>query len=178
MLNADYLKTAGRYIVAFILGFICCYIFYPRTTTVTQYLDQSIQGKAQAVTKTEIVYIPKETIRNSDGRLSKEKTDIELKLAKQELNVKINDKDAIINKADDEQYIFEKNKISLQQTSTAEINIKVPVVNNTKYWELGFGYGSNGIAGKIGFPINKESGVGGWIYSDKKTGAVGINIKF
>lgn len=168
------LKTIAKYLAIFIAGFIVCWVFYPRTITKIEYRDKIIKGDAQTITKTEVVYVPK--LIDDTGQ--REKTDLQIDLAKTDINVKVNGKNAVISKADDEQYLFEKNKIALQQTSKAEINITVPVEDRTKYWSLGVGYGNNGMAGIVGFPINKKAAVGGWIYADKRTGAGGIEIKF
>lgn len=168
------LRIFAKYLVIFIAGFAMCWIFFPRTIVKTAYKDKIVTGDAQTITKTEVVYVPKAV--DSSGQ--REKTDLQIDIPKTELNVKINGNDAVIPKTDDEQYLFEKNKLQLQQTSKAEINIKVPVIDKTRYWSLGIGYGSNGVAGVVGFPINKKTAVGGWVYADKKTGAGGIEIKF
>lgn len=167
------LRIFAKYLVIFIAGFAMCWIFFPRTIVKTAYKDKIVTGDAQTITKTEVVYVPKAV--DSSGQ--REKTDLQIDIPKTELNVKINGKDAIISKADSEQYLFEKNKIALHQTSKAEINIKVPIIDNTKRWGLGVGYGSNGLAGTVDFPVNKSS-LGGWVYADKNTGAAGIKFRF
>lgn len=172
MIIIDTIKTIAKYIAAFIAGFLVCYVAFPRTVAVTEY--KTVKGDAKTVTNTEIVYVPKQI--DSTGQL--EKTDLQVDIAKTDITVKVNGKDAVISKTDDEQYLFEKNKISLQQTSKADINIAIPVMDKTRYWSVGLGYGSNGVAGVVGFPVNKRSGLGGWVYADKKTGAGGIEIKF
>lgn len=168
------LKTIVKYLAIFAVGFAVCWVFCPRTVSKVEYKDKIIKGDAQTITKTEVVYVPKAV--DSSGQ--REKTDLQIDIPKTELNVKINGNDAVIPKTDDEQYLFEKNKLQLQQTSKAEINIKVPVIDKTRYWSLGIGYGSNGVAGVVGFPINKKTAVGGWVYADKKTGAAGIKFRF
>lgn len=167
-------RTVLKLLISFLMGFACCYVFWPRTVTVVEYKEKIIQGDTNTITKTELVYIPK--IVDNSGQ--QEKTDLQLDIPKTELNIKINGKDAVIKKADDEQYLFEKNKIALQQSSKAEVNINVPVIDNTKYWGLGVGYGKNGLAGVLEFPINKTSGIGGWMYGDKHTAAGGVKIRF
>ena len=172
--NSNAIKGIIVAILAFMLGFAVCYTFWPRTVTVVEYKDKVIQGAAKTITNTEIVYVPK--VVDSSGQ--QEKTDLQVDIAKTDLNVKINGKDAVISKADDEQYLFEKNKIALQQSSKAEVNINVPVIDNTKYWGLGVGYGKNGVAGTVDFPINRKSAVGGWFYGDKVTAAAGVKFRF
>lgn len=43
---------------------------------------------------------------------------------------------------------------------------------------MGVGHGGNGLAGKIDFPIGKNERLGGWVYGDRKVGAVGVEVKF
>ena len=174
---ADICTSLIKYLLVFALGFLCCYIFYPRTLNMIEYRDKIIQGETKTITKTELAYIPKYSTTNNDGSVSIEKTDLEIKIPKQELNIKINGKDAIIKKSSDEAYLFEKNKVQLEQTSTAQINISVPVVDNTKHWSLGIGYGKNGLAGTVDFPLHKPY-LSGWIYTDQHTQTLGIKIKF
>ena len=45
-------------------------------------------------------------------------------------------------------------------------------------FSIGAGYGNNGPSGKVDFPIGGNARFGGWAYGDKKTGAVGVSIKF
>ena len=175
MFNVDLLKRFVCYIMIFLLGFFCSYIFYPRSRVITKYSDKIISGNVQTHTSTELSYIPKATIK---GTFDKEKTDLEVSVPKQELNIKINGREAAMSKADDEQYLFEKNKVQLTQQSKAEINIEVPTIDGTKYWELGIGYGTNGVAGQVGFPINKKRDLGGWIYGDKKPWLAALVLGF
>lgn len=165
------IKMIFKCLLAGAAGFMLCYAFFPRTLIVTEY--EQVQGDVKTFANTEVVYLPKEVYSSGE----REKTDLQFDIAKTELNVKINGKNAVIGKTDEERYIFEKNKVALQQTSSATLNISVPVVDKTKYWGIGVGYGKNGIAGKIDFPINK-SNIGGWVYGDKDNVTVGLNFKF
>ena len=126
---------------------------------------------AEPEIKTEVVYVPKYIY--VDG--STEKTDVDVQIGKQELNVKVNGKEFEIKKTDDEKYIFDKNKLQLTQTSFAELNIKVPTIDKTKRWEIGIGRSKDGVAGLIGFPINNN--VGGWIAGSKGDVMVGVSLK-
>jgi hypothetical protein len=147
-----------------------------------------VQGEVKTVTDTQIAYVPKETIItkyiDSTGKeVTKEeleKTDLQTVIGKPSINIKLNGKEVIFNKADDEKYALEKNKIALNQTSdiTFDATITPPTVDNTKRWGVGIGYGMNGLAGKLDFPIGKNNSIGGWVYGDKETASVGINIKF
>jgi len=80
--------------------------------------------------ETKLVYVPKEKIVYRDKTTGKlvtgtEKTDLDVKIAKPEFNIRINGKEAAFKKSDDEKYMFEKNKIQMNQTSkiTADVNM-------------------------------------------------------
>ena len=133
--------------------------------------EMKTEVKYEADTKTEVVYVPKYIY--VDG--STEKTDVDVQIGKQELNVKVNGKEFEIKKADDEKYIFDKNKLQLTQTSFAELNIKVPTIDKTKRWEIGIGRSKDGAVGLIGFPINNN--VGGWIAGSKGDVMIGVSLK-
>lgn len=81
-----------------------------------------------------------------------------------------------INKADNESYVLEKNKLTMKQESTAALDIKVPTIDNTRKWEIGIGASKNGVAGMVGFPI--KSNVGGWVSGDEETVMAGVKIHF
>ena len=147
-------------------------------------------GETKTETKTEIVYVPKETIKyytidkntgETIENMYTEKTDIEANIGKPSVNVKLNDKDIEINKADDEKYVFEKNKLKLTQSSNVDFNIHVdPIeIDKTKHWGIGGGYNSkNGATVIAEFPINKKGNIDGWVTKDSETVAAGIIVKF
>lgn len=137
--------------------------------------EKEIVTEYQTETKTEIAYVPKEVVVYKD-RQEVEKTDIDMELGKQELNIKVNGKETTIEKADNEKFVFDKNKLTLTQTSSADINISVPTIDETKRWEIGVGLSNNGAAGMIGFPV--KDNIGGWIAGDKKTAMGGVMIRF
>lgn len=133
--------------------------------------EKEIVTEYQTETKTEIAYVPKVVYK--DG---KEKTDIDMQIGKQTLNVKVNGKEMTVDKADNENFVFEQNKLTLDQTSQANINIKVPTIDKTKRWEIGVGLSNNGVAGMIGFPVKEN--IGGWVAGDKDTAMGGVMIRF
>lgn len=147
-------------------------------------------GETKTETKTEIIYVPKETIKyytidkntgETIENMYTEKTDIEANIGKPSVNVKLNDKDIEINKADDEKYVFEKNKLKLTQSSKVDFNIHVdPIeIDKTKHWGIGGGYNSkNGATVIAEFPINKKGNIDGWVTKDSETVAAGIIVKF
>ena len=141
------------------------------TNTVTKEIQLPAEVKTE--TKTEVVYVPKE-VEADTGQV--EKADVEANIGKQEIHVKVNGQEQTIKKADSEKYVFDKNKLQLNQNSTATVDIKVPVVDKTKRWSIGVGYGNHGIAGKVDFPIGKQNRVGGWVAGDKQTVMGGLTF--
>lgn len=127
--------------------------------------------KYKTDTKTEIVYVPKYIYQ--DG--STEKTDVDVNIGKQELAVKVNGKYFEIQKAEDEKYIFDKYKLQLNQTSRADLNITVPVIDKTKHWEIGIGASKDGVVGMIGFPV--KNNIGGWIAGRRGNVMAGVMVK-
>lgn len=146
--------------------------------------------KTNTTTEVKYVYkemVPQETIiHNTDTDKDEvvttyipEKTDIETNIGKQELNVKVNGHETTFKKHDDEKFVFDKGKFQLDQTSTAEINIKVEPIDNTKHLGVGVGISNNAKpAGIVTVPIDKKHNVDGWCMSDGTTTAGGIMIKF
>lgn len=126
--------------------------------------------------QTEIAYVPKETIIYKDGSKGTEKTDIDMQLGKPELNVKVNGKEFAINKAEDEKYIFDKNKLTLTQNSSADLHISVPVVDKTKRWGIGAGVSKDGAVGFLRFPV--RGNIGGWVAGNEETAMGGVEVRF
>ena len=151
-------------LVAVIIGLGAGYFIFNKNT---QIMNKPITETIQQETKTEIKYIPK---------VANEKTDVEANIGKQELYVKVNGKEQVIQKADDEKYVFDKNKIQLDQTSKTTLDINVPVVDKTKHWGVGVGVSDNGISYNVKFPIKKN--IGGWAYHDRKTNSLGVMVEF
>jgi len=132
-----------------------------------------IPGEATTETKTVIQYVPK--VVDAITKVP-EKTDIEANIGKPELTVKVNGQTQVVQKEASEKYALEKNKLTLDQTSKATFEVKVPVIDNTRKWAVGVGYGNHGLAGKIDFPVKRP--IGGWVYGDRKTIAAGIQVNF
>lgn len=166
----DFIKKYLFYIICAVVGLVAGYLIgqhFIKPVTIEK--PPVIKTEYQTETKTQVVYVPKEP---------GEKTDLEANIGKQELNVKVNGKDAVIQKADDEQYIFDKNKIVLDQTSKATIDINVPTIDKTKHLGIGAGFGNHGIAYTLTIPVNKKLNTDGWAYHDSDTTAAGIMIRF
>ncbi|MBQ3113710.1 MAG: hypothetical protein IJC05_05030 [Phascolarctobacterium sp.] len=119
--------------------------------------------------QTELKYAEKE---------ADEKADIDIAVGKPVLNVKVNDKEFIVRKADDEQYVFEKNKLSLTQTSSTDLNITIPTVDKTRRYEIGIGVSKDGAVGLVGFPINSSNHLGGWVAGNEDNVMGGVSLKF
>lgn len=140
-----------------------------------------------AGTKTQIVYVPKETVvtkyidDNGITHIQKslEKTDLQVNTGKPDFNIKVNGHEATFHKADNEKYMFEKNKLEMNQQSTIDMNIKVPPIDDTKYYGIGAGYNSkNGVNYILTFPINKSKHAEGYVTHDKKSTTCGVILKF
>ena len=80
--------------------------------------------------ETKLVYVPKEKVIYRDKVTGKvvtgtEKTDLDVRVAKPEFTIRVNGKEQAFTKADDEKFIFEKNKIQMNQSSkvVADVNM-------------------------------------------------------
>ena len=133
----------------------------------------TISSVMESKTKTEIAYVRKET---KNGKC--EKADIIADIGKQDIVIKVNGEEQTFAKADDERFVFDKNKLTLDQTSKVTLDVTVPTVDKTKRWAVGVGYGDDGMAYTVDFPIGKSDAVGGWVYRDNDSTAVGVKMKF
>ena len=130
------------------------------TKIVTEYKDR---------VQTEIVYVPK---------AAEEKADIDIKINKPELVVKVNDKEFTVQKADNEAYLFEKNKLSMTQTSNTDLNITVPVIDKTRRYSVGVGLSKDGMVGLLNFPVSKREYIGGWVAGNSDIQMGGLTFNF
>ncbi len=196
---SDKIRTAVVHLCILCIGVIFGFYFgtqyYPRIDTKTEVHTVEvekpiyIEGKITGETETQIAYVPKETIidRYIDAETGKEitresleKTDLDVNVGRSEFNVKLNGKDVQFAKSDDERYVFDKNKVALNQTNTITFDATVSpqVIDNTKLWGIGVGYGTNSTAYMIDFPIGRSDYLNGWIYKDDESKTVGLKIKF
>lgn len=147
------------------------------TQDVVNYVEKpqsnTISSVVESKTKTEIAYVRKET---KNGK--QEKSDIIADIGKQDIVIKVNGEEQTFAKADDERFVFDKNKLTLDQTSKVTLDVTVPTVDKTKRWAVGVGYGDDGMAYTVDFPIGKSDTVGGWVYRDNDSTAVGVKMKF
>jgi len=130
--------------------------------------------------KTEIAYVPKETViyKAADGSTKSglEKTDVDVKVNKPALNVKVNGKEFAVTKADDEQFLFDKNKLTMTQTSTANLNIHVPSVDETRRWGVGVGASKDGAVAALSFPLIGK--LDGWAAGRRGDVMGGVMFRF
>lgn len=133
----------------------------------------TISSVVESKTKTDIAYVPKTVVKGK-----KEKTDLQADIGKTDFTVKVNGQEQTFTKADDERFIFDKNKLTLDQTSKVTLDVNVPTRDDTKRWAVGVGYGEDGMAYTVDFPIGKSDTVGGWVYRDDDSTAVGVKMKF
>lgn len=139
--------------------------------SITPNEKQAVQ--VESATKTEIAYVPKKVVNGK-----REKADMVADIGKKDFTIRVNGKEQTFVKADDEQYVFDKNKLTLDQTSKVTLDVAVPTVDKTKRWSVGVGYGEDGMAYTVDFPIGKSDRLGGWVYRDNDSTAVGVKIKF
>lgn len=129
---------------------------------------ESVTAKTEMETKTVVRYVPKESPKDAD---------VDVTIPKQTLTVKVNGKEQTIKKTDNEKYVLDKNKIALEQSSKASVEIKVPVIDETRKWALGVGVDKHGQpAGMVGFPVKGH--VGGWVAGSKGNVMGGIKVHF
>lgn len=124
-------------------------------------------AESETNVQTEVAYVPKT-----------DKADIDVQIGKPELVVKVNGQETAVQKTDAEKYVFDKNKLSLQQTSKAELNIEVPVIDKTRRYTLGVGMSEDGLVGMVDFPISRKEYVGCWIAGNDDNVMGGLTIKF
>lgn len=150
-------------VIGAVIGWLShSYLTKPQIKTIT------LPAKIKTETKTVIKYVPKKT---------KEDTDVDIQIPKQKITVKINDQVTELKKDDKEKYMFEKNKLQLNQQSQIDLNIHVPIIR--KRWGVGVGYNNkNGEAYILKFPIPKSEKVDGWIYKDSNSITGGIMVSF
>lgn len=96
-----------------------------------------IKEVVKTVTNTEVAYVPKETVIYRDSKTGRELTAQEID--SMNLNVRpsdfyftVNGKPQKFSKTDEERWVFDKNKLAINQTSTASVEIKVPIEDRTR----------------------------------------------
>ena len=130
--------------------------------------NENVAAETKVETKTVVKYVPKESPHDAD---------IDISVPKQELTVKVNGHEQTFKKEENERYVLDKNKVAVEQQSKATVEVKVPVIDNTRKWELGVGVDKHGQpAGMVGFPIKGH--VGGWVAGSKGAIMGGVKVHF
>lgn len=187
------LLLAAVLVAGILLGAGSMYLFGPRiaehhhsATTIVE-KPTIVQETVKHTTETAMAYVPKSEVRAADQRagtatMQQEKTDLDAAIGKTEFNVRVNGRETAFTKTENERFLFDKNKLTLTQTSMITIDAKVEptVIDKTKYWSLGYGMTSDGkemflLAG----PLNKNKHLGWWTAAEGKllTGAATGNIR-
>lgn len=155
-----------------LLCFLCGCLagdYYAVRETITVEKEKPVYVKGETVTKTEIVYVPKE---------KGERADMVADIGKQDFTVRVNGQEQTFVKAEDERFVFDKNKIAVEQTSRIAFDVAVPTVDKTKRWAVGCGLTDDKKAAyTLDFPVGENERIGGWVYHGDET-AVGVKIKF
>jgi hypothetical protein len=161
--------------------------------SITEPLTIKGNETATAETKTQIVYVPKETVvekfiavSSSTGEATeqereiKEKTDEEINIAKTDFTIKVNGEEQTFTKTDDENYVFENNKLVLEQTSKVDLDVKIePIkIDNTKHYGLGVGITDEKKPAAILTAPTKNKYIDVWAYGDKDRQATGRMFRF
>lgn len=154
------LKTSIVIIVAVFLGGFICGHYNKRCST------NPISAAATVSTNTAISVEPKK---------ANDKSVLDARIKPTKLFVRINGIEKEIETKTKESYPLEKNKIVLEQESTAKIEIETNQIDNTKKWGIGVSYGLNGIGGIFMFPV--ISSLGGFTYADKKSLSAGLIVR-
>ena len=178
----------GTILASGLFGFVAGTKYAEKIETIT--VEKPIYIEGETITKTEIAYIPKEVIveKYIDSATGKEenkefveKTDIEANIGKQEIIMNLNGQEVEFKKTEDEKFVFDKNKITLEQSNVIKIDATVQpvIIDKTNRWAIGVGKANgSGVAYTVDFPIGKSETFGGWVYKDDDNEAVGIKIKF
>lgn len=126
-----------------------------------------VSGDVNTKTITKIVYAQKTVTENAD---------INMNFAKQDLVLKVNGIEQHIVKADNESYVFDKNQLRLDQTSTAKFELVVTPIDETKHYGIGIGVNPDGLQGIVTTKILKY--VDGYVdYSHGDLG-IGVMVRF
>lgn len=147
-------------LLAFSLGGLCVYTFGPRQeNTIVQNntireKPVYITGSTTAGSKTEVVYVPKEsvTVTNSDGSTSvvREQTDVELNSTQPAVTLKVNGEQMRMSLLPGESKKFEDGKLVLNQSTEANIKLEIPVIDKTRKNAVSYGFNSRSLE-EIGY---------------------------
>lgn len=183
-------------LLAFFLGGLCVYTFGPRQeNTIVQNntireKPVYITGSTTAGSKTEVVYVPKEsvTVTNSDGSTSvvREQTDVELNAAPPNVTLKVNGEQMRMSLLPGESKKFEDGKLVLNQSTEANIKLEIPVIDKTRKNAVSYGFNSRSLE-EIGYRHRFSKNFGYYVRgegrlftgrSEFKEGGAGLELYF
>lgn len=183
-------------LLAFFLGGLCVYTFGPRQeNTIVQ--NNTIREKPVYITgsttsgsKTEVVYVPKEsvTVTNSDGSTSvvREQTDVELNSTQPAVTLKVNGEQMRMSLLPGESKKFEDGKLVLNQSTEANIKLEIPVIDKTRKNAVSYGFNSRSLE-EIGYRHRFSKNFGYYVRgegrlftgrSELKEGGAGLELYF
>lgn len=131
-------------------------------TTATQADTKVVYIKGDTVTRTEVVYVPKEYPQDADVQIDRAKNDVTVKMNGNEFKMP-----ALFS----EDYKFDKGKLVVTESSKITLDIRTPKPSIG----IAAGYGNHGAAFSIDGPLYKNAS---WVlYADKKTTAALIRVQ-
>lgn len=142
-----------------------------------------VKETVKTVTDTQIAYVPKEVVVYKDpvtGQVSNKPLDAKMTFEKPEFYLTVNGKPGKFTKTDDEKYVFEKNMMQLNQSSTVKLEVEVPTIDKTKRHSLGGWYTNQGAAISVGYaptPYLEIKGLVG-VPDPKKLVGGGLEVRF
>lgn len=172
-----------------ILGSYVTKLFYPSTVTEVKTIPV-ITERINTVTDTKLAYVPGETVYlqgasnvpvtpNTPGAVAT-KLDGKFTFAKPEFVYMVNGKVGKFTKADDEQFVFDKNMMDLKQTSIITIHAEIPTIDLTRHNVLTLGamYSSGKVEPGIGY-TGSIGKVGAYqVVGSQSAGYIGGGFKF
>lgn len=104
---------------------------------------QMVTGDVQTRTITKFIYAPKTETAPAD---------INANIGKTEISLRVNGETTTFNKSVDEKSLFDKNQVSLEQTSKVSFAVSVTPIDLTKHYGFGLGFDKDGVNAQISFP--------------------------
>ena len=148
------LKDYGPHAACLFVGIVLGSVFGPHKVD-TKIIEKPtiVKQDAEQKVQTKIVYVQKE---------AGEKTDIQASIGKPDVTVNVNGHEAVFTKADDEQFVFEKGKLQLDQSSKISLDLQIQptVIDTTKHHAISLEAGFYGFG--LGYRQDKWHG---FIYS-------------
>lgn len=165
------LRPYVPYVACLALGFVVGTSVGPKQTERIIEKPTIVQGKTEHTIQTKIVYVPKE-VDPKTGQA--EKTDVQANIGKPEVTVSVNGNEAVFKKMDEENFVFEKGKLQLDQSSKVSVDLQITptIIDTTKHHAITLGAGLYGFG--AGYRQDRWSGE---IYSDWNRN-IGVAVKY